>query len=194
MTMTSPARTATRPNTAADFRVADLSLAAFGRKEIQLAEHEMPGLMAMRREFGSERPLRGARVEPDAAKELVEGVAGVKDGRPGAFGLTSHPGQQEARKRPVGIAVTLLPSAGVLPMAGLNHQGHIAVDPQPERDRSGIPIGEVHLGEDPGGEREVTGLGLGWQRRRERLMYGREWLHFLLAAAFDQGQESLLLG
>jgi adenosylhomocysteinase len=44
------------------FRVADLSLAAFGRKEIQLAEHEMPGLMAMRREYGSERPLRGARI------------------------------------------------------------------------------------------------------------------------------------
>src|SRR5438105_2533976 len=47
---------------AADFRVADLSLAAFGRKEIQLAEHEMPGLMAMRREYGAEQPLRGARI------------------------------------------------------------------------------------------------------------------------------------
>src|ERR671926_428331 len=45
-----------------DFRVADLSLAPFGRKEIQLAEHEMPGLMALRREFGEEQPLRGARV------------------------------------------------------------------------------------------------------------------------------------
>ena len=42
-----------RPKTVAegDFKVADLSLAAFGRKEIQLAEHEMPGLMAVRREF-----------------------------------------------------------------------------------------------------------------------------------------------
>jgi adenosylhomocysteinase len=45
-----------------DFKVADLSLAAFGRKEIQLAEHEMPGLMAMRREYGAEQPLRGARI------------------------------------------------------------------------------------------------------------------------------------
>src|SRR5436853_3974886 len=45
-----------------DFKVADLSLAAFGRKEIQLAEHEMPGLMAMRREYGGSQPLRGARV------------------------------------------------------------------------------------------------------------------------------------
>ena len=37
-----------------DFKVADLGLAAFGRKEIQLAEHEMPGLMRTRREFGDE--------------------------------------------------------------------------------------------------------------------------------------------
>jgi adenosylhomocysteinase len=44
------------------FKVADLSLAEFGRREIELAEHEMPGLMAMRREHGSEQPLRGARI------------------------------------------------------------------------------------------------------------------------------------
>ncbi len=45
-----------------DFKVADLELAAFGRKEIQLAEHEMPGLMAMRREYADSQPLAGARV------------------------------------------------------------------------------------------------------------------------------------
>ena len=39
-----------------DFKVADLSLAEFGRKEIMLAEHEMPGLMALRAEFGSVQP------------------------------------------------------------------------------------------------------------------------------------------
>ncbi len=44
------------------FKVADLSLAEFGRKEIELAEHEMPGLMAMRAEYGASRPLDGARV------------------------------------------------------------------------------------------------------------------------------------
>ncbi|MFZ0665219.1 MAG: adenosylhomocysteinase [Acidimicrobiales bacterium] len=44
------------------FKVADLSLADFGRKEIQLAEHEMPGLMAMREEFGPSKPLTGARI------------------------------------------------------------------------------------------------------------------------------------
>jgi adenosylhomocysteinase len=47
---------------APDFKVADLSLATFGRNEIRLAEHEMPGLMAMRREYGAEQPLRGARI------------------------------------------------------------------------------------------------------------------------------------
>ncbi|GLW05351.1 adenosylhomocysteinase [Microtetraspora sp. NBRC 13810] len=45
-----------------DFKVADLSLAGFGRKEIQLAEHEMPGLMAIRREYADTRPLSGARI------------------------------------------------------------------------------------------------------------------------------------
>ncbi|HZB19224.1 MAG TPA: adenosylhomocysteinase, partial [Blastococcus sp.] len=45
-----------------DYKVADLSLAPFGRKEIQLAEHEMPGLMALRTEYGDAQPLAGARV------------------------------------------------------------------------------------------------------------------------------------
>ncbi|MFH1416973.1 MAG: adenosylhomocysteinase [Planctomycetota bacterium] len=45
-----------------DFKVADLSLADFGRKEIELAEHEMPGLMALREEYSAERPLSGARI------------------------------------------------------------------------------------------------------------------------------------
>src|SRR5206468_1144533 len=45
-----------------DFKVADLELAEFGRKEIRLAEHEMPGLMATRREFAEQQPLKGARV------------------------------------------------------------------------------------------------------------------------------------
>jgi adenosylhomocysteinase len=54
----------TTPTTerAADYKVADLSLADFGRKEIRLAEHEMPGLMACREEFGAQQPLKGARV------------------------------------------------------------------------------------------------------------------------------------
>jgi adenosylhomocysteinase len=45
-----------------DFKVADLSLADFGRKEIRLAEHEMPGLMSIREEFAASQPLKGARI------------------------------------------------------------------------------------------------------------------------------------
>ena len=45
-----------------DFRVADLALAPFGRKEIHLAEHEMPGLRALRKEFGPTKPLKGCRI------------------------------------------------------------------------------------------------------------------------------------
>src|SRR5690242_16243101 len=45
-----------------DYKVADLGLAEFGRKEIRLAEHEMPGLMAMRAQYGESKPLAGARI------------------------------------------------------------------------------------------------------------------------------------
>src|SRR5215510_13265346 len=44
------------------YRVADMSLAEWGRKEIAIAETEMPGLMALRAEFGASQPLKGARV------------------------------------------------------------------------------------------------------------------------------------
>ena len=54
--------TQTRITASQDFRVADLSLAPFGRKEMLLAEHEMPGLMAIRREYASTKPLAGARI------------------------------------------------------------------------------------------------------------------------------------
>ena len=48
--------------TGLDFKVADINLADFGRKEIRLAQHEMPGLMAMREEYGAQQPLQGARI------------------------------------------------------------------------------------------------------------------------------------
>jgi adenosylhomocysteinase len=54
--------TPTATLTDTDFKVADLSLAEFGRKEITLAEHEMPGLMAIRHEFADAQPLKGARI------------------------------------------------------------------------------------------------------------------------------------
>jgi adenosylhomocysteinase len=54
--------TPTATLTDTDFKVADLSLAEFGRKEIRLAEHEMPGLMSLRKEFAASQPLAGARI------------------------------------------------------------------------------------------------------------------------------------
>ena len=52
----------TRPNDFVKFKVKDISLAEWGRKEIHLAEAEMPGLMALRKEFGPSKPLKGARI------------------------------------------------------------------------------------------------------------------------------------
>jgi adenosylhomocysteinase len=45
-----------------DYKVADMGLAAWGRREIEVAEHEMPGLMALRRKYGETKPLKGARI------------------------------------------------------------------------------------------------------------------------------------
>ena len=44
------------------YKVADMSLAEFGRKEIEISEHEMPGLMALRKKYGDSKPLKGARI------------------------------------------------------------------------------------------------------------------------------------
>src|SRR5215467_14313089 len=54
--------TATLNQTATDFKVADLALAEWGRKETSIAEHEMPGLMAIRRKYAKEQPLAGVRI------------------------------------------------------------------------------------------------------------------------------------
>ena len=54
--------TLTPPVKAADYKVADITLADFGRKEIEIAEHEMPGLMATRAKYGPEKPLAGVRI------------------------------------------------------------------------------------------------------------------------------------
>ena len=45
-----------------DYKVADINLADWGRKEIKIAETEMPGLMALRAEYGAQQPLKGARI------------------------------------------------------------------------------------------------------------------------------------
>ncbi|WGL51501.1 adenosylhomocysteinase [Nocardioides sp. BP30] len=57
-----------------DFQVADLSLAEFGRKELTLAEHEMPGLMALRERYGASKPLAGARIAGSLHMTIQTGV------------------------------------------------------------------------------------------------------------------------
>src|SRR6201991_4356928 len=54
--------TATIETTATDYKVADLSLADWGRKEISITEHEMPGLMSIRRKYAAAKPLAGVRI------------------------------------------------------------------------------------------------------------------------------------
>jgi len=60
--------------TANDYKVADLSLAEFGRKELTLAEHEMPGLMALRAEYAESKPLKGARITGSLHMTIQTGV------------------------------------------------------------------------------------------------------------------------
>ncbi|MEI7059343.1 adenosylhomocysteinase [Nocardioides sp. CCNWLW239] len=57
-----------------DYKVADLSLADYGRKELSLAEHEMPGLMAMRERYGKDQPLKGARIAGSLHMTIQTGV------------------------------------------------------------------------------------------------------------------------
>src|SRR5690606_20767989 len=62
MTATADTSSRLQKRNGIEFAVADLGLAEFGRKEIRLAEHEMPGLIALRREYAEARPLHGARM------------------------------------------------------------------------------------------------------------------------------------
>src|SRR4051812_15360807 len=82
-----------------DYKVADIGLAEFGRKEIRLAEHEMPGLMAMRREYGEQKPLKGARISGSLhmtvqtavlIETLVELAAGVRWASCNIFSTQDH--------------------------------------------------------------------------------------------------------
>ena len=92
-------------NPTADYVVADLSLADWGRKEIAIAETEMPGLMAIREEFAASQPLKGARITGSLhmtiqTAVLIETLTGAR--RPGALGLVQHllhPGPRRRRDR-----------------------------------------------------------------------------------------------
>ncbi len=88
-----------------DFKVADLALADFGRTEISLAEHEMPGLMAMRERYSESKPLRGAKIAGSLhmtiqTAVLIETLVDAR--RRGALGLVQHllhPGPRGRRRR-----------------------------------------------------------------------------------------------
>ena len=91
-----------------DYVVKDIALAEFGRKEIEIAETEMPGLMALRAEFGEAQPLKGARIAGSLhmtiqTAVLIETLVAAR--RRGALGLVQHlldPGPRRGgdRRRP----------------------------------------------------------------------------------------------
>ena len=92
-------------NLTTDYKVADLSLAAYGRKEIQLAEHEMPGLMSTRREFADAQPLKGARITGSLhmtiqTAVLIETLTSLGAEVPlGVLQHLLHPGPRRRRDR-----------------------------------------------------------------------------------------------
>src|SRR5580704_13404778 len=65
---------ATLEKTAADYKVADMSLADWGRKELTIAEAEMPGLMSIRRKYAAEKPLKGVRITGSLHMTIQTGV------------------------------------------------------------------------------------------------------------------------
>ena len=76
-----------------DFVVKDLGLADFGRKEIEIAETEMPGLMALREEFGASKPLKGARITGSLHMTIQTAVlieTLIELGARGALGIVQH--------------------------------------------------------------------------------------------------------
>ena len=61
--------------TSQDYKVKDISLADWGRKEIEIAEQEMPGLIALRQEFGAQQPLKGARISMHSYDDPDRGLS-----------------------------------------------------------------------------------------------------------------------
>ena len=109
--------------TAADYKVADISLAEFGRKEITLAEHEMPGLMAMREEYGAAQPLAGARIMGSLHMTVQTAVlietltalgADVRWASCNIFSTQDHAAAAIARGRRAGVRLEGRDARGVL--------------------------------------------------------------------------------
>jgi len=94
-----------------DYKVADINLAAWGRKEMLIAETEMPGLMALRAEFGAQQPLKGARISGSLHMTIQTAVlieTLVEARRAGALGVVQHllhPGSRRLRHCAAGVPV-----------------------------------------------------------------------------------------
>ena len=73
-TLTPPAKPVVKPSTGLEFKVADLNLAEWGRKELVLAEQEMPGLMSVREEYAKQQPLKGLKIVGSLHMTIQTGV------------------------------------------------------------------------------------------------------------------------
>ena len=87
------------------YKVANLALADWGRKEIQLAENEMPGLMALREKYGRSKPLAGARIAgclhmTIQTAVLIETLKELVPRSPGAAATSSRPKTTPPRRSP----------------------------------------------------------------------------------------------
>jgi adenosylhomocysteinase len=119
-----------------DYIVKDIALAEFGRKELDIAETEMPGLMALREEYGAEKPLKGARIVGSLHMTIQTGRSDRDAGRAGrrcALGVVQHlldPGPRRGRHRQGR-------------RSGLRHQG-------PDAGRAlGLPRQVLHVPDGP---------------------------------------------
>ena len=121
-----------KPHAAAPYHVADLTLADWGRKEIRIAETEMPGLMAIREEFAKAQPLKGARIAGIAAHDDPDRGAGRDAAgarRRRALGLVQHlldPGPRRRRARRQGHAGVRLQGRDARRLLGL-HAPHLRI-------------------------------------------------------------------
>ncbi len=175
----------TAMSSAKDFLVKDLSLAEWGRKEMDIAETEMPGLMAAREEFGPQKPLKGARIAgclhmTIQTAVLIETLQAL--GARGALGVLQHffhPGprrRRHRRARHAGLrgegrdAARILGLCGQDPgMAGRRDRQY---DPRRWRRRHAARAARRRGREEPGGARRAEERGRGSALRRDQKAAG----------------------
>ena len=127
---------------AAEYKVKDLSLAEWGRKEIAMAEDEMPGLMAVRKEYGPSQPLKGARIAGCLHMTIQTAVlietlkalgADVRWSSCNIFSTQDHAGRHRRRRHP-GLRREGRDAAGILGLraedAGVGRRRRAEHDPR----------------------------------------------------------------